>query len=122
MKLQLLKDKFCVCKIDSVKQADIQSDFFFLAKTDGEVSLVCKEIDAPKDCIEVDKTWRGMRIAGTLEFSLVGILSKISAALANAGVPIFAVSTYDTDYILIKEEYLDKALISLQESGYSIIQ
>ena len=122
MKLQLIKDKFCVCRIDNVNQVNIQSDFFFLAKTDEEISLVCKEADAPKDCIKIDKTWRGMRIVGTLDFSLVGILSDISAVLAKAGVPIFAVSTYDTDYILIKQEYLDKALSALQESGYTVFQ
>lgn len=120
MQLQLLNDKFCICKIDSVKQADLQSDFFFIAKTDEEISLVCKEANAPKNCIKIDKTWRGMRIVGTLDFSLVGVLSDISAVLAKAGAPIFAVSTYDTDYILIKQEYLDKALGALQESGYMV--
>ncbi len=100
----------------------MQSDFFFLAKTDGEVSLVCKEADVPKDSLAVDSTWRGLRVVGTLDFSLVGILSNISSVLANSGVPIFAVSTYDTDYILIKEQYLDKALTALEKGGYSVIK
>ena len=121
MQIELLKDKFCVCKIDDVSQANIKSDFFFLANTDSEVSLVCKEVDAPKDSVAVDRSWRALRIVGTLDFSLVGILSKISTVLANAGVPIFAVSTYDTDYILIKEERVDKACRTLKKSGYSII-
>ncbi|MDE5756673.1 MAG: ACT domain-containing protein [Clostridia bacterium] len=120
MVLELLQDKFCVCKIDSVKQANIQSDFFFLAKTDGEVSLVCKEADAPKDSAIVEKGWRAMRVVGALDFSLVGILADISSVLAKAGVPIFAVSTYDTDYILIKQEYLEKALSALKDGGYKI--
>lgn len=121
MQLQLLDDRFCVCKIDGVSQVDFQSDFFFLAKTDFEVSLVCKEKDAPKASMAMDKYWRALRIAGILDFSLVGILSDISSVLANAGVPIFAVSTYDTDYILIREEYLDKALNALKESKYTLL-
>ena len=120
MQIELLNDNFCVCKIDDVSQADIQSDFFFLAKTDSEISLVCKEFDAPKESVSVDRVWRGLRIVGTLDFSLVGILADISSVLAKAGAPIFAVSTYDTDYILIKQDYLDKALTALEESGYKI--
>ena len=120
MQLRLLQDKFCVCKIDSVSKVDLQSDFFFLAKTDSEISLVCKEADAPKDSAVAEYGWRGLRVVGTLDFSLVGILADISSVLAKAGAPIFAVSTYDTDYILIKQEYLDKALTALEESGYKI--
>ena len=121
MQLELLQDRFCVCKIDSVSQVNTQSDFFFLAKTDSETSLVCKEVDAPKERAVIDKVWRGFRIVGTLDFSLVGILADISSVLAKAGAPIFAVSTYDTDYILVKEEYLDNALIALKDGGYSIM-
>ncbi|MDE5911669.1 MAG: ACT domain-containing protein [Clostridia bacterium] len=121
MQLELLKDRFCVCKIDSVSQVNMQSDFFFLAKTDSETSLVCKEEDAPKECAVIDKVWRGFRIVGALDFSLVGILADISALLAKAGVPIFAVSTYDTDYILVKEQYIDKALTALKDGAYSLM-
>lgn len=120
MLLEVLQDNFCVCKIDSVSQADIKSDFFFLAKTDGEVSLVCKEQDMPKNCLNIDRDWRGIRVSGTLEFALVGILSKISTVLADAGIPIFAVSTYDTDYILVKENYFANALSVLKDNGYFI--
>ncbi|MDE6475028.1 MAG: ACT domain-containing protein [Clostridia bacterium] len=120
MQLQIIKDRFCVCKIDDVNQVDIQSEFFFLAKTHNETSLVCLEHDAPKDCVAIDRYWRGLCIVGILDFSLVGILADISAVLAKAGVPIFAVSTYDTDYILVKEENFDRALAALKESGYDI--
>lgn len=120
MKLQLLDDRFCVCKIDGVSRFDIQSDFFFLAKTEFELSLVCKEKDAPKDSLAIDKHWRALRVEGTLDFSLVGILSNIASVLAKAGIPIFAVSTYDTDYILLKEGYLDKALNALKEAEYTL--
>lgn len=120
MQLQIFKDRFCVCKIEDVNQLDIQSEFFFLAKTRNETSLVCKYEDSPKNCVAIDKYWRCFCIVGILDFSLVGILADISAILAKAGVPIFAVSTYNTDYILVKEENFDKALIMLKESGYDI--
>lgn len=118
MQLQILKDKFCVCKIDDVNQVNMQSEFFFLAKTHNETSLVCLERDAPKDCKAIDRDWRGVCVVGTLDFSLVGVLAGISAVLAKADVPIFAVSTYDTDYILVKEENFDKALTALKDGGY----
>ncbi len=84
------------------------------------MSLVCKEQDEPKNCLNIDRDWRGIRVSGTLEFALVGILSKISTVLANADIPIFAVSTYDTDYILVKENYFANALSVLKDNGYFI--
>ena len=117
MVLELLEDDFSVCKIDEVKQVNLQSDFFFLAKTDGETSLVCKEQDVPKNCQTVSDNWRAMRVVGSLDFALVGILSRLASALAKAKVPIFAVSTFDTDYILVKEEYIDEAVSALKAEG-----
>ena len=119
MQLQLLKDRFFVCKIDDLNQVDFKSGFFFFAKTLNETSLVCLENDAPKDCIAIDRYWRGFYVVGTLDFSLVGVLADISTVLAKADVPIFAVSTYDTDYILVKEENFDRALTALKDGGYS---
>jgi hypothetical protein len=65
--------------------------------------------------------WRAMRVVGTLDFSLTGILSGIATALADAKIGIFAVSTYDTDYILVKQENLDRAVEALKEAGYGFI-
>ena len=121
MVLQLIDDNFCVCKINSVEQVNLLSDFFFFAKTDGETSLVCKEQDVPKDCQNTSGIWRAMRVVGTLDFALVGILSRIASILAKADVPIFAVSTFDTDYILVKENYIDKAIGTLKENGYIFV-
>ena len=76
--------------------------------------------DVPGNTTERDDGWRAFRIVGILDFSLIGILSKISAVLADNGVGIFAISTYNTDYILTKEENFDKALKVLAEAGYEI--
>ena len=96
-------------------------DFWFAARTDEEISLVCKTSDVPSETLERDDGWKGFRIEGVLDFSLIGILSKISAILADNKIGIFAVSTYNTDYILVKEENFEKALSVLSENGYNII-
>lgn len=96
-------------------------DFWFAARTDEEISLVCKTSDVPSETLERDDGWKGFRIEGVLDFSLICILSKISAILADNKIGIFAVSTYNTDYILVKEENFEKALSVLSEKGYNII-
>lgn len=93
------------CKVSDISEIDVNANFYFIGKTDEEVSLVCKTEDAPLNTIERDDGWREFRIQGVLNFSLIGILSKLSGILAEHQIGIFAVSTYNTDYILVKEEY-----------------
>ncbi|MCD8254834.1 MAG: ACT domain-containing protein, partial [Oscillospiraceae bacterium] len=76
--------------------------------------------DVPSNVIERDDGWKGFRIQGILDFSLIGILSKISTILAEEDIPIFAMSTYNTDYVLLKEENYQKALGILEHCGYNI--
>ena len=75
----------------------------------------------PARTVERDDGWKGFRIQGVLDFSLIGILSKISGILADNKIGIFAVSTYNTDYVLVKEENFDKAMQVLSDAGYEII-
>lgn len=121
LELKKLPYKLTVCKVKNVSDIDMQSEFFFIGKTDEELSLVCKTEDTPQETIERDDGWKGFRISGVLDFSLIGILSKISGILAEHKIGIFAVSTYNTDYILVKEENFEKALNVLAEEGYSIV-
>ena len=86
-----------------------------------ELSLVCKTEDTPKRTMARDDGWKGFRIQGVLDFSLIGILSKISGILADHKIGIFAVSTYNTDYILVKEENFERALEVLALEGYKIV-
>lgn len=120
MKLKKLVFDITVCKLEDVSSVDLSREFFFLGKTDEEISLVCKTEDAPSNTIERDDGWRGFRIEGVLDFSLIGILSKISSILAENKIGIFAVSTYNTDYILVKKENFDLAMTVLAEAGYEI--
>lgn len=122
MKLQVLPYALSVCKLRSDKEINSNFDFFFIAKTDEEISLVCKTEDVPFNTAERDDGWRGFYFDGTLDFSLIGILSKISAILADNNIGIFAVSTFNTDYILVKSENLDKAVAVLELNGYTFTE
>ena len=121
MEIKRLDFDFTVCKLKDYQDIDLSHDYYFLAQTDEEISLVCKTEDTPKDALVVDNGWKGFRIQGILVFSLIGILSKISTILADEKIGIFAISTYNTDYILVKKENFERALKALKDSGYTII-
>lgn len=121
MQMQIIDHALTVCKVHSVSDIALTDDFYFIGKTDEELSLVCKTESAPKNTIERDDGWRGFRIVGELDFSLIGILSKISSVLAENKIGIFAVSTYNTDYILVKESSFDRAVRVLSDKGYHFI-
>ena len=121
MEIKALTDLFSVCKVEDATQIDLSKDFCFIAKTDEEISLVCPTKNVPAVTSARDDGWRGFRIQGTLDFSLIGILAKISAILAEQKIGIFPISTYNTDYIFVKEENFAKALKSLAEHGYKVI-
>ncbi|SDZ91442.1 hypothetical protein SAMN02910384_00538 [Pseudobutyrivibrio sp. ACV-2] len=121
MELKRIDCKLTVCKVTEVSSINLEWDFYFIGKTDEEVSLVCKTEDTPINTVERDDGWRGFRIQGVLEFSLIGILSKLSGILAEHKIGIFAVSTYNTDYILVKEENFERALNVLAAEGYTVV-
>lgn len=121
MTLKKLEHDLTVCKVKSVAELNLDNNFFFIGKTDEEISLVCLTQDAPQNTVERDDGWKGFRIQGTLDFSLIGILSKISAILAENKIGIFAISTYNTDYILVKSENFENAITALASEGYDII-
>lgn len=120
MILQILPQNLTVCKVGKVSDIDLMQDFFFLSKTDEEISLVCETRYAPSNATHREDGWKAFRIQGTLDFSLIGILSKITTLLAENLIGVFAVSTYNTDYVLVKEENFEKAIRALGEAGYEI--
>ena len=122
MELKKLPYDLTVCKVASLADVDLDGEFFFLGKTDEELSLVCRTEDVPAATVEREDGWKGFRIEGVLEFSMVGILSKLSGILAENEIGLFAVSTYNTDYILVKEENFAKALEVLAAEGYTIVE
>lgn len=118
MNIQLLSPPFAVCRLRALPREVRQ--WHFLSVTDEEISLVCPERDAPADAEHIDQGWRAFRVAGPLDFSLIGILADLSTALAAAGVGLFAVSTYDTDYLLVKETQLARAEEALTRAGHAV--
>lgn len=117
MKLKTLDQELSVCKVVSISDIDLNGKF----KTDEEISLVCLTSDVPDNTTDRVDGWRTFRIEGVLDFSLIGILSEISKVLAENKIGIFVVSTYNTDYILVKKENLQKAQQALKATGYEVV-
>ena len=111
---------FSICQTEDFSQVNLETPFCFAEKTDEEHSLVCRTTDVPPNTIHRDDGWRAFRIQGTLDFSLIGILAKISNILAENKIGIFAISTYNTDYILTRQAQFQQALQVLQQAGYQI--
>lgn len=122
MEIKKFSYDFAVCKVKDYSGVDIDAEFCFLGKTDEERSVVCLTENVPENTIERDDGWKLFRIQGILDFSLIGILAKISGILAENGISIFAVSTYNTDYVLVKKEKYEAALNVLAGVGYTIVE
>ena len=118
--LETLPPRFSVCRVKDYSGVDLTKSFCFTGTTDAENSLVCPESLVPENTTERDDGWKGFRIIGQLDFSLIGILAHISKILAESGIGIFAISTYNTDYILTKEENFEKAMKVLKKAGYEV--
>ena len=121
MEIKQIHQDFSVCRVEDYSLTNFDAEYCFIGKTDEEKSLVCITGDVPPNVIRREDGWKGFRIQGVLDFSLIGILSEIAALLADNGISIFAISTYNTDYILVKEDNYQKALDVLMNAGYEIV-
>ncbi len=121
MNLRALPDRFAVCRLPGSTELPRgldESVLFSVTRTERELSLVCRETeDLPG---EVEPGWRCLEVEGPLEFDQVGILASLAQPLAEAGVSIFVLSTYDTDYILLKDDQLAAASVALRAAGHAI--
>lgn len=122
MKIKKIDGDFSVCKVADYSLVDLNTEYCFIGKTDEEKSLVCTTGEVPLNVTKRDDGWKAFCIQGVLDFSLVGILAKISELLARNEIAIFAVSTFNTDYILTKKENYEKALNILDKAGYKVIE
>lgn len=120
MNLELLTVKFNICLVPDLSHVDTSAPFLFTAKTDTEYSIVCPMSSTPANAQAVESGWRAFRIAGVLDFSLVGILAGIADCLAQENISLFVLSTFQTDYVLVKEEALHASIDALKRSGYQI--
>lgn len=123
LKFQVLTPLFGICRLDSGSGLPVwasQSEWHCVTRTADEVSVVCEASAIPPD-MACERDWRGFRIAGTMDFSLTGILAAVSNTLADADISLFSVSTYDTDYFFVKTTQLAHALNALEAGGAGIL-
>ena len=115
--LEPLDCLFSVCKVTDYTEIDIERPFVFIGRTEQEKSLVCPTTIVPQNTTDREDGWRAFRVCGKMDFSLVGILSGITGILAEGGISVFAISTYDTDYVLVKDDEFERALMALKNAG-----
>lgn len=121
MEIKKIDYDFSVCKVKDFSKVNLDNAYCFIGKTDEENSLVCITENIPENVTEREDGWKAFRIQGMLDFSLIGILAKISALLAENKIGIFAISTYNTDYILTKKDNYERALEVLADAGYQVV-
>ena len=121
LELELLPGRFAVARLepDSVVPPWAAGDFVSVSKTPEELTVVCEEDRVPGK-VRCERGWRAFRVRGTLDFGETGVLAALAAPLADAGVPVFAVSTYDTDYVLVRESDLEGAANALRAAGHHV--
>jgi len=123
MNLSLSQERLAVVRLEA--EADIpawateKGGFSSITRTPQELSLVCDEKRVPEG-VKLEAGWRVFRVDGPLDFALTGILASIAAPLAQAGVSIFAISTFDTDYVLVKHEKVQQAAAALRAAGHAV--
>lgn len=122
--LSILENNFTIHRFDvneTIPAQVYKSKFYWIGKTDEELSIVCESNILTKIDMSLSN-WSIIKIVGKLDFTLVGILAEISDALKKANISIIALSTYDTDYIMLQQDNLKDAKISLQMIGYEFIK
>ena len=120
--LSLLPDTFAVCRLPAEAALPAWAtagDFYAITRTAHELSLVCAQEQVPAGVI-CQPGWRCLQVAGPLDFALTGVLASLAQPLARAGVSIFAISTFDTDYLLIQNDALDVAQTALCSAGHAL--
>ncbi len=122
LKLSLLKERLAVCRLEpSVTPPAwaLSGDLCSITRTPEELSVVCREGVVPLG-IRCERGWRAFKVQGPLDFGLTGILDALTDPLARAGISIFALSTFDTDYLMVREAHLEEAIIALNGAGHRV--
>jgi len=122
LKLELLPDVYAVCRLDKnapVPDWATSGLFCSVTRTAEELSVVCPDARVPP-CVQKDSGWRVLMVEGPLDLSLTGVLASLAAPLARADISIFAISTYDTDYLMVKNQQAAEAIQVLRAEGYCV--
>ena len=121
LQLQVIPETFSIRQVENYRGIDIDQPFVFTGRTDEEKSLVCPVSMVPESTLDRSDGWKMFRICGQLDFSLIGILAELSSVFAKAEIGIFAISTYNTDYVLVKDKDYRKAIKALDRAGYRVL-
>jgi len=124
IKLVLIEETFAVAQLEkgsSFPHWATEGELWSITATKDEISIVCLQSIVPAE-VKSEKGWRCLKVDGILDFSLVGILASLTLPLAQKGISIFALSTYNTDYLFIKERDVDKAITTLMNKGFEILK
>jgi uncharacterized protein len=123
LELEILQSNFSVCQLEPGAPLPAWADqgqLLAVTRTTEELSIVAESNRVPKN-VHAEHGWQALKVAGPLDFSLVGILASLATTLADAGVSIFAISTFNTDYLLVKAQQLDEAVAALQRAGHEVL-
>ncbi|MEM8486100.1 MAG: ACT domain-containing protein [Bacteroidota bacterium] len=123
MNFEVLAEELAVCRLPpdaAVPGGILDAAFCAVTRTADELSLVLSVDQVAPGWEEVERIWRALKIQGPLDFSMVGVIARISAPLADAGIPIFVVSTFETDYLLVKNDQFEKTCALLLNAGHAI--
>ncbi len=124
MQIRTLDEEFALARLDA--RAPVPDwiggrDLIAVVRTRDELSIVCRSDAVPAGIIDVQRGFRGLAVVGTLDFGLTGVIAGLTRPLADAGIPIFSISTFDTDYMLVRAEKLAAAKAALAHAGYDVL-
>ncbi len=122
--LSILAGRFAICKLESehdVPKWATRSTFWSVTKAQQELSIVCAEDDVPEN-IKAERGWKVLKVEAPLDFSLTGIIASLTGPLAEANISVLVLSAYKTDYVMVRESSLDKAILVLSASGHRVIE
>jgi uncharacterized protein len=122
MNLKVYAERYAICRLnpDAPFPKWTGGKFVSITRTEDELSVVCKQDAVPSD-VKCERDWRVMQVEGPMDLSIVGVLASLTKPLAEAGINLFAISTFDTDYLLVKAERLEAAKVALENAGHTVL-
>jgi hypothetical protein len=124
LKLTVLPEKYAICRFSphsAIPGWLAKADFFSVTRTSDELSVVAPQDVPESEDIPCSRDWRIIRIDGPLDLAIIGLMAEVAGIFRDAGIPIFTISTYDTDYILVKETDLSHSIHSLEQEGHTVV-
>ena len=123
LRLRRIQGTFAICKLpprNPIPPWAMSGDMWSVTRTESELSVLCDQASLPRE-VQAERNWRALQVAGPLPFDMVGVLSSLLTPIADAGVSIFAFSTFDTDFVLVREEAFENACQALRRAGHTIV-